>query len=179
MIGAGALLDDVLGILVEVSFVELYCGRPMFVDIDAMLREHGFSFFDLLAHHYVGRAASPIAAQHLVVADGKLSQLVSPWGQLVEGHALYFRDPIADVAQLGFRQIVKLAALAEAFGQIEFAFELLDWLSARADVADRSWAESLRQIIEGAIPEYNSLLRSTLRRRPAVPDHRNSLRKND
>jgi FkbM family methyltransferase len=162
LIGAGALLDDILGILVEVSFVETYCGRPMFADIDVMLREHGFSFFDLLAHHYIGRSESPIAAQHLTVGEPKLGQLVSTWGQLVEGHALYLRDPIAGNDNLGFARIVKLAALAEAFGQIEFAFELIGWLSARANLADSIMARSLQRFIKDAILEYQALLRPGL-----------------
>jgi FkbM family methyltransferase len=161
LIGAGEFLDDILGILVEVSFVESYRERPMFVDIDVMLRERGFSFFDLLAHHYVGRAASPISAQHLVSADGKLSQLVSPWGQLIEGHALYFRDPIGDKIQLSFERVVKLAALAEAFGQVEFAFELLVWCSQRTDVAEGA-RKSVQSLIDGATVEYRELLRPGL-----------------
>lgn len=163
LVGAGALLDDILGILVEVSFVESYRDRPMFADIDPMLRQHGFSFFDLLAHHYVGRAESPIVAQHLTVSDGKLGQLVSTWGQLIEGHALYLRDPIAGGGALDLQRTVKLAALAEAFGQVEFAFELLNWLSRRADVATTACAEELRAVISAAAADY------ALLQRPGTP----------
>ncbi len=157
LIGAGPLLDDILGILVEVSFVESYRDRPMFVDIDSMLRQHGFSFFDLLAHHYVGRSESPIVAQHLTVSEGKLGQLVSSWGQLVEGHALYLRDPIADGSALEFERTVKLAALAEAFGQVEFAFELLNWLGKRIDVVAN--ARTLHALAALAASDYARLQR--------------------
>jgi FkbM family methyltransferase len=159
LIGAGALLDDILGILVEVSFVESYCDRPMFVDIDVMLRKRGFSFFDLLAHHYVGRAESPIAAQHLTVSEGKLGQLVSSWGQLIEGHALYLRDPIAEGTPREFERTIKLAALAEAFGQVEFAFELLGWLGKRPDIAAGPKAEKLGDLVASATSEYARLQR--------------------
>jgi FkbM family methyltransferase len=164
LLGAGSLLDSVLGILVEVAFVESYRDRPMFADIDILLRERRFVFFDLIAHHYVGRAASPIAAQHLRVANGELSQLVSPWGQLVEGHALYFRDPIAGAGPLNFARTVKLAALAEAYGQVEFAFELLNWLAARKDVGKETNSERLDQVIADAAAEYRGLLRPDLLR---------------
>jgi FkbM family methyltransferase len=162
LLGAGSLLSSVLGILVEVAFVESYRDRPMFVDIDVLLRERGFVFFDLLAHHYIGRAGSPIAAQHLTVAGGKLSQLVSEWGQLIEGHAIYFRDPIGGTGQLDFMRTIKLAALAEAYGQVEYAFELLGWLAGQKDVADDGKSQMLQRIVREASNEYRTLLRPGL-----------------
>lgn len=161
LLGAGSLLDGVLGILVEVAFVESYCDRPMFADIDVLLRERGFVFFDLLAHHYIGRATSPIAAQHLTIASGKLSQLVSEWGQLIEGHALYLRDPIGGIGQLNFVRTIKLAALAEAYGQVEYAFELLGWLAAQ-DMTEDDKSQLLQRIVQDASEKYKGLLRSGL-----------------
>ncbi len=135
----------------------------MFVDIDTLLRERGFCFFDLLAHHYVGRAESPITAQHLTVANGKLGQLVSSWGQLIEGHALYFRDPITRGDGFDFERTIKLAALTEAFGQVEFAFEVLHWLSKRENMVAGERLESLRQLLDSVTTQYQSLLRPDLR----------------
>jgi FkbM family methyltransferase len=142
--GFGPLLDRVDGMLVEVSFVESYKNRPMFADLDMWLRDHGFAFFDLIAHHYVGRTASPLIARHCRELKPHWGELTSFWGQLIEGHALYFRDPIAappadlPLAALATR-ILKLACLAEMFGQIEYAFELIAWLrdqaQARGDAA--------------------------------------------
>ncbi|HXF54902.1 MAG TPA: FkbM family methyltransferase [Hyphomicrobiaceae bacterium] len=153
--GAAGLLDGVLGILVEVSFVESYRGRPLFADIDAHLRGAGFTFFDLLAHHYVGRAVAPVAAQHLALVQPTLGQQVSAWGQLVEGHALYLRDPLTpDAGSPDVRRCLKLAALAEACGQIEFAFEVLGWLVRRADVASRDLASQLRQACVDGAEDY-------------------------
>jgi len=154
--GSGPVLDNVLGVLIEVAFVESYLERPMFSDIDQFLRRAGFTFFDLLAHHYVGRAASDANAQHLTLVEPKLGQLVSSWGQLVEGHALYFRDPVAEEGpELSAPQVLKLAALAEAFGQIEYAFELLKWLRQRRDVATTKMADDLGRIITEAEASYH------------------------
>jgi hypothetical protein len=128
----------------------------MFSDIDAFLRKQGFTFFDLLAHHYVGRAASPVAAQHLSVVEPKLGQLVSAWGQLVEGHALYFRDPLGTAAtSITTDGLIRLAALAEAWGQIEFAFEILNALLRRADVAGTARAGEIRDLIDRGAASYN------------------------
>jgi FkbM family methyltransferase len=158
--GAGDLLDGVLGMLVETSFVESYKDRAMFSDVHHFLAGKHFVFFDLLAHHYVGRSAAPVAAQHLVVTEPKLGQLVSQWGQLVEGHALFLRDPIADHAlqRLGVSRVVKLAAFAEAFGQIEFAFELLNWLADRDDIAGSPLATALRDLTAASARDYQGLL---------------------
>ena len=154
--GAGPLLDGVLGVFLEVAFVESYRDRPMFSDIDAFLRKQGFSFFDLLAHHYVGRAASPVAAQHLAIVEPKLGQLVTAWGQLVEGHALYFRDPLGTAAAptMSPDNLIRLAALAEAWGQIEFAFEVLDALSRHPDLAGTPRAREIRALIDDGAADY-------------------------
>jgi hypothetical protein len=136
--GCGDTLDGVAGILLEVSFVESYKDRPMFADLDIWLREHGFTFFDLIGHHYVGRAASPLVARQCRGLTPHWGELMSFWGQLIEGHALYFRDPIAagpnadaTLSELTTRTL-KLACLAEMFGQVEYAFELVAWLRDQA-----------------------------------------------
>jgi FkbM family methyltransferase len=154
--GAGPLLDGVLGVFLEVAFVESYRDRPMFSDIDAFLRKQGFTFFDLLAHHYVGRSASPVAAQHLSIVEPKLGQLVTAWGQLIEGHALYFRDPLGTTAASAMSpdNLIRLAALAEAWGQIEFAFEVLDALSRHPDVAGTPRAGEIRALIDDGAANY-------------------------
>ncbi len=154
--GAGPVLDNVLGILVEMAFVESYSKRPMFADIDRFLSKSGFTFFDLLAHHYVGRAAAPIVAQRLIIVEPKLGQLVSSWGQLIEGHGLYLRDPISDKRSRPLKpdQVIKLAALAEGFGQIEFAFELLQWLAGMSEADDPQLSKKLRAILKQSAEKY-------------------------
>jgi hypothetical protein len=126
------ILNSVLGLLCEVSFCESYLNRPFFSDIDIFLRKEGFVFFDLLAHHYIGRADSPIAQQHFKSMNPKLGQLTSAWGQLIEGHALYLRDPNhanphGPKSEQDAVRALRLACIAEIYGQIEFAFELIKW----------------------------------------------------
>jgi FkbM family methyltransferase len=156
--GAGPLLDTTLGMLIEVAFVESYHNRPMFADIDCYLRDRGFTFFDLIAHHYTGRAVSPIAAQHLSVVKPKFGELVSAWGQLIEGHALYFYDPIGKQSAMEPVRVLKLAALTEAFGQIEFSIELLEWLRQRVDVRDTPLGQALKAVVEESSACYETLL---------------------
>jgi FkbM family methyltransferase len=136
--GFGELLDGVLGMLLEVAFVESYRDRPLFADVDGFARRHGFAFFDLLAHHYVGRASSRFVARHAPGSEGKLGEQRSSWGQLIEGHALFLRDPIAEDGRarpLSAQECVKLACIADIFGQTEYALEVLDWLKKKQEAA--------------------------------------------
>jgi FkbM family methyltransferase len=132
--GARGSLEPVLGIDLEVSFVESYLGRPMFSDVDAHLRHNGFHFFDLFGLHNMGRADSPVTSMH--------TPGLNPYqGQLIEAHGLYFRDPIASCADLetfGLARVLKLASIAEIYGQVEYSFELLGWLSRRLTQAGRT-----------------------------------------
>jgi len=155
--GSGPLLDAVIGLMVEVSFVESYKDRPFFSDIDAFLRQHRFSFFDLIGHHYMGRARSPITARH---APG----LYPLWGQLIEGHGIYFKDPIELEARgmptdrLSVAKLLKLASFAEMFGQNEYAFEVLEWVAARqrrlGDDAGEALVESVLAAAESQYRDY-------------------------
>lgn len=121
--GAGELLRQAVGMEVEVEFVPLYEGQPLFADIDGFARKQGFEFFDFLfthTGHYVGRARSPVD-RFLVNSQTHLGQMR---GQLVTADALYFRDPV-DRDIMPEEKCLKLAVLAELYGHVEFAFELL------------------------------------------------------
>ena len=128
--GATSILDGVIGMQVEMAFVESYHGRPMFADTDIFLRSKGFTFFELIGHHCIGRIDSPITAQQAPGLNGL-------YGQMIEAHGLYFRDPIdmlnrgLSIDHLTTAKLLKLAGFAEMYGQHEFCFELLRWLSPR------------------------------------------------
>jgi FkbM family methyltransferase len=121
--GAGPLLGQAVGMEVEVEFVPLYEGQPLFADVDGFARQQGFCFYDFLfthTGHYVGRLHSPVD-RFLVKSQTHLSQLA---GQLVTADALYFRDPIGRDA-MPPEKCLKLVVLSEIYGHVEFAFELL------------------------------------------------------
>ncbi len=148
------VLPEVVGLLVEVAFVENYKGRPLFSDVDLWLRSRGFTFFEFISPLTVGRNASPVST--------RLLPGYHHWhGQLVESHALYLRDPVAleaqggDMAAFTFEKVLKLAALAERYFQVEFAFEVLLWAEgrflARGELAR---AAALRGVIDSAAQGY-------------------------
>jgi FkbM family methyltransferase len=150
--GAERVLESVTGLQVEMSFVESYLGRPYFADIDIFLRNHSFYFFDFIGHHCMGRKESPITVQN---APGLYPLL----GQLIEGHGVYFKDPIDlhnrgnDVSQFSVEKLLKLVCFAEMYHQHEFALELLYWI-ARDFPPARHMSSSLQALADRAVETY-------------------------
>lgn len=111
--GAGDLLSrSVLGIRTEAEFSPMYVGQPLFADVDAFVRRNGFLLFDLSRHRY-RRASFP----H-----------VRTQGQLLYGHALYFRDYRLLSAADRRKELVNLAIIAGFHGFHDYALEILDLL---------------------------------------------------
>lgn len=114
----------VLGMFVEVQFHGItHPHSNLFANIDRLLREEGFSLFDLETYRYTrgllpGHFAYNLAAQTLE-------------GQLLAGDALYLRDMAAPGYEqrwglaLSPRKLAKLACLFEIFGMPDCAAELL------------------------------------------------------
>jgi FkbM family methyltransferase len=158
--GSTSLLGHVLGLMVEMSFVESYRARPYFSDIDTFLRTQGFAFFDFIGRHYIGRERSPIVVRHLPGMENS-----GLYGHLFEGHGIYFRDPIdmeargLDVSMFATTKLLKLACFAEIFGQVEYAFELLLWHVERLEKGgDASSAGSIRAVTERAEATYRRVM---------------------
>jgi FkbM family methyltransferase len=157
--GAGPHLDTVLGIQLEMSFRQTYLGTPLFSDIDPILRRRGFTFFDILSENFVGSEESPIR----VSIPAEVHNFRWPSQQCFEGHFLYFRDligsPETDEQKLIEHPTLKLAAMAEMYGQVEYAFELLVALARRLRERDlKEDASEISAIIETATKRYSAYL---------------------
>jgi FkbM family methyltransferase len=73
--GAGRLLDNALAVELEVGFVQLYLGQPLFADVDCFMRQQGFTLRGLRRTYWRAKA-------NHVHSDG---------GQIMHGDALYLR----------------------------------------------------------------------------------------
>lgn len=111
--GGEKLLKGVLGLKVEVEFLELYRGQPLFADVDAFLRARGFELADLRRVYW--------KREEFAAFPGK--------GQLVFGDALYFRN-VDSVAEKD--KALKLAALCLLYGMRDLAAAVC----GRAGLAD-------------------------------------------
>ncbi len=125
------LRETVIGLRVEVEFIEMYEGQPLFADVDAYLRDLGFVLFDLSRHRFRRRHYPPA---------------VKTRGQLIYGHALYLRDWRAGGNP--DRRLVKLAALAALSGFPDYALEVIDGLLERQGEIGAAGREALLQAKE-------------------------------
>ena len=97
--GAQRALSSVLVVHTEVAFVEMYRGQPLFADVDAELRRHGFMFHRFMG--IAGRAFKPF------VKDNNLGDTFS---QQLWADAVYVRD-LMRLDALAPDQLVKLALI--------------------------------------------------------------------
>jgi hypothetical protein len=124
--GARGLLEShqVLGLLVEAQFHGIsHPDANLFANIDRLLRELGFSLFDLETHRYT-RALLPGHFTHGLAAQ-------THEGQVLWGEALYLRDLGAPGYEERWKplltetKLLKLICLFEMFGLADCAAEVL------------------------------------------------------
>jgi len=109
-----------LGLKVEVNFFgTAEADTHAFHNTDRLLRAHGFELFDLTCDRY-STAALPGA-----FAAGRIGPTV--FGRILQGDALYFRDPAGDSVSAALPPIglLKLACMFELFDLPDCAAELL------------------------------------------------------
>jgi FkbM family methyltransferase len=149
--GAGNLLNNVIGMNIEVWFVPVYKGQPLFADIDMFVRNKQFDFYSFVintAGQYTGRMASPVSFGNITSA---FTQRFA--GQLLTADALYFKDPLHNSRPISTSKKLKLICFAEMNYQVEYAFELLHNL-IRDYEGQQKTQNTISQIIDEAASRY-------------------------
>jgi len=112
--GAERLLRTVTVVHVEVEFVPIYRGQPLFADVDRFLRAHGFLF-----HRFAnieGRTLKTVDVGHDTEAERR---------QMLWADAVYVRD-IAAWKDLSSESLLKLALIFhELYHSFDFAAKAL------------------------------------------------------
>ena len=106
-----AALADTVAIQVEVSFLPIYKGQPLFANVDTFLREHGFAF-----HTMVGVKSRPFRP---LIKDADPNR---GFALVIWSNALYFRDTtgFANLARENPDAVLKIAILAhELYGAFD------------------------------------------------------------
>jgi FkbM family methyltransferase len=112
--GAAKRLNDILIVHTEVEFLPLYKGQPLFPDIDACLRRHGFLFHTLVPF---GRTFRP-----LIINNNDEAWM----RQMIWADAVYVRD-FTKFAGLAPEALLKIAAiLHENYQSFDLAALALD-----------------------------------------------------
>ncbi len=110
-----ALRGDLMGVVTEIEFQELYDGQKLFTDQFELLKEHRFNLFDIFNTEY----------WHSGVIAGK--------GALMVGEALflrdyrYFTDKYREPETI-LPRLAQLAIIALLFDRKSYAFEIMAYI---------------------------------------------------
>jgi FkbM family methyltransferase len=137
--GATRTLQSVVAAKVEVEFLELYEGQPLFAEVDALLRASGFELIDL----------DRVFWKRSTYADfeGK--------GQLAFADALYFRDidSLLDGQRDPFASAFRLAVVAVAYGMHDTAAVIAETYRARGLPSPEPLDALLQEIVRWNISQ--------------------------
>lgn len=112
------LKNSILGLKVEVEFSHVFDNNKLFAEIDQFLRSMNFKLFDIQLHKFIRNPLSSDWGE-------------KPYGQVLGGHAIYFRDAAWEIQQKHARKfwndlrILKLAVLFEIFNLPDCSLELI------------------------------------------------------
>lgn len=115
-------LGCVFGIYSEFRFHKAINGCPTFSEMDQHLTSRGFMLYDLTFSKQ-SRKALPYPGLKMTLPSGERFHAATIGGQVMDGDALYFRDPLK--LKLNRNQILKAVCLFELFNQFDSAAELL------------------------------------------------------
>ena len=140
--GSEQILETVLAVQIEVEFSPLYRGQPLFSDIDAYLRQRGFTLFDLWPSHR-HHVRSPIFSQR------------HP-GRMLWADAFYVKDLIAHSKEKAVSpdQLFKLACIMDAMDFIDYTIEILSYLTVNSGNHE---AYNFAALILESLSEVNQL----------------------
>lgn len=127
----GAHIGGTFGIYTEVRFHREINGCAPFSEVDQFLVNRGFMLYGLATGRQ-SRKALPYEGPRLVADNGKRFFAGTFGGQIMDGDALYFRDPLK--VKLTRNQILRSACLFEVFELNDCAAELLIERENEADV---------------------------------------------
>lgn len=108
------LRERTVALFVEVEFCQIYEGQKLFSDVEALLREYGFSFYGFHSTHE--RSRKLLDKKRFLGRE-----------RLLHADAVFFKDPLpcsSRYLHLSDRQVAVLFTCAVILGYFDFALEL-------------------------------------------------------
>jgi FkbM family methyltransferase len=141
--GASDFLDTTLmGLQIEVSFIERHKGAPFFGETDAFMREHGFALFILSREHWL---------RHNLVYGANSNP------QLIWGDAVYFlkRDQLLERLRTVSSEdktlmLSKFIAILLGYGAHDYAVEVID-AAFSAKLVSEAIANDLKKAVTSSV----------------------------
>ena len=112
MQGSCDYLDSVIGLEIEVEFVEMYKGQPLFDEVDGFVKSKGFSLVDIKRSYWKRKGTGSTTNKK---------------GQLIFGDALYFKTPeqILKISNINQEKIIRSIYIYLAYGYVDLSQVLL------------------------------------------------------
>ena len=110
--GSDEYLKNVIGMEVEVEFVEVYENQPLFFEVDYFIREKDFELYDLKRYFWKNK-------HEIYSKESK--------GQLIFGDALYFKKPekLLSIQNIDEKKILRSVFVYLSYGYVGLARELI------------------------------------------------------
>lgn len=110
--GSYDYLDSVIGLEIEVEFVEMYKGQPLFDEVDGFVKSKNFSLVDLKRYFWKRKGTG---------------NTTNKKGQLIFGDALYFKTPeqILKISNINQEKIIRSIYIYLAYGYVDLSQVLL------------------------------------------------------
>jgi FkbM family methyltransferase len=142
---------DLIAVQTEVELVEFYRGQPLFHDVDAFMRAHGFVMFDFLpvrSYRFDRDQSHGLMRRHLNILKNRRDISC----RLIAGDAFYIR-PTEEIAAAGdLTRALKLFTILLVYRFLDEALWLVEALQGRGTVGAAD-AEALIGLVRAAAPK--------------------------
>jgi FkbM family methyltransferase len=127
-------LKNVIGVEIEVEFIELYQKQPMFCEVDSFMRNNGFQLFDLRRYYWRTKEEDNYYGNQK--------------GQLVFGEALYFKPPeeVISAERITSEKVVRAIFIYLVYGYPGLSKDLLK-AGSRTKILPKETCDTIYSII--------------------------------
>ena len=131
--GATNYFENLIGLEVEIEFVELYLDQPLFPEVHSFIESKGFSLIDLRKYYW----------------KRKNNRSSYNKGNLIFADALYLKSPESLIKMIGVNQekIIKSIYIYLAYGYFDLARSLL-LLSTKNNLLSDKLSHQMEKIID-------------------------------
>jgi FkbM family methyltransferase len=133
--GGKNALSRSVGIQTELSFEQTYVGAPLFANIDPILRSAGYAFFNFVSSNHVTHS-------NRLMLNYQNMGYSFPACQNFESHCLYLKDFARVRGHVDIEKLLKACVVAEMYGQITFAYDMLLLAQSLIDATRATLPES-------------------------------------
>ena len=144
--GAASVLTNVIGLELEVEFVQIYKNQPLFTEVNDFVTNSGFELYDIKRFFWQRKDA--------------YNYRNNEKGQLIFGDALYFRSPedVCSASNITEGKVLRAVITYLAYGYSDVAKSLCSLAREKGILSSRVYKKAERVIARGqsriVLPEF-------------------------